>query len=71
MGVFIFTLLPVYSLVMGGCPCTIREHPGCALRAVLNLLEKISQYFNRKMKGGILNKIINLGCLGARNFLTR
>jgi hypothetical protein len=53
VGVFIFTLLPLYPRVrwVDGGPYTIREHAGCALRTALNLLEKLSHNFNRQMKG--------------------
>jgi len=51
VGMFIFTLLPFYPGVGVGGPYTIREPAGGAFRALLNLLGKRSQYFNRKMKG--------------------
>jgi hypothetical protein len=72
VGKFIFTLLPLYPRVGGwggGVPYTIREHAGCVLRAVLNVLEKLSQYFNRKMKGRNFVQNNKLGLQRGEEFL--
>jgi len=69
---FIFTLLPLYPRVGGeGVHYTIREHAGCVLRAVLHLLGKRSQYFNRKMKGRNFEQNNKLGLYRGEEFLTK